>query len=248
VKLREKLAGRFADALSWWVLAVASLRRFAADGGREEDLPPALWAADHGLAEIQAALEGIARNFEAPLLPLVGRLVRGPGALWLRLNPLAAPPPDRAGRAVAAAIGRPGAQRDRLTGGIFVPADPGEALGRLERALDLVAASRPIVERIAAAARDGRLGPAEGAAGGAGAPQGRPEERADEAVAAGVIDRGEAGLLAAAAAARRAAIEVDSFSLAEYLGLDRAGGGGDRAGGRAGAGDSRRPEPVAIGR
>lgn len=206
LKLREKLSGRFADALSWMYLGVSTLRRFEAEGQREEDLPLLQWALDWSLVQIQEAFEGLYRNFEGPL----AFWMRGPAVLWARLNPLGAPPSDRDGGRLAAILQTPGTQRDRLTAGLYLPADSTEAMGRLERAFLLVVQSREIVERVRAASRDGRI------------PAGPPESRLDEAVAAGIIDRREADLVREAAEARRDAIEVDSFTLDEYLGFSEA--------------------------
>ena len=164
LKFREKLSGRFADALSWMFLGFCALRRFEAEGRRKEDLPLVGWALEHSLAEIQKAFDGIYRNFGGPL----GWWMRGPAALWSRLNPIGAPPSDREGSKVAALLQVPGEQRDRLTEGIYLPADPEEAVGRLERAFAL----------------DPRT------------PEGE--------------------------AARRDAIQVDDFSLEEYLGAAEA--------------------------
>ncbi|HYG61712.1 MAG TPA: acyl-CoA dehydrogenase [Thermoanaerobaculia bacterium] len=205
LKLREKLAGRFADALSWMYLGFCALRRFEAEGRREEDLPFVLWATEHALDQIQTAFEGIYRNFEGPL----GWLMRGPGAWWCRVNPLGRPPSDRRGARVAAALRSAGALRDRLTAGVFLPADPTQALGRLERAFALVAEAAPVAETIARASRQGTL------------PAGRPEELLDWAVAAGVVTAEQAGLVRRAAEARLDAIQVDSFGLEEYLRLER---------------------------
>jgi acyl-CoA dehydrogenase len=206
LKLREKLSGRFADALSWMYLGVSTLRRFEAEGRREEDLPLVRWALDFSLAQIQEAFAGIYRNFEGPL----AFWMRGPGAFWVRLNPLGAPPSDREGSRVAAILQTPGAQRDRLTAGLHLPADAGEAVGRIERALLLVSRSREIVERIRTASRAGKI------------PAGAPEALLAEAIAAGVIDGREADVVREAAEARRDAIEVDSFTLDEYLGFAEA--------------------------
>lgn len=206
LKLREKLSGRFADALSWMYLGVSTLRRFEAEGRREEDLPLVRWALDWSLAQIQEAFTGIYRNFEGPL----AFWMHGPGAFWARLNPIGAPPSDREGGRLAAILQMPGAQRDRLTAGLYLPADPTEAVGRFERAFLLVVQSREIVERVRAASRAGRI------------PAGPPESRLDEAAAAGIIDRRAADLVREAAEARRDAIEVDSFTLDEYLGFSEA--------------------------
>ncbi len=61
-------------------------------------------------------------------------------------------------------------------------------------------------------------------AGADGEPRGydsvwRPESLLDAAVAAGVLAPAQADLAREAAAARRDAIEVDSFTLEDYLGL-----------------------------
>jgi acyl-CoA dehydrogenase len=200
LKLREKLSGRFADVLSWLYLGAATLRRFEAEGRREEDLPLVRWSLDWSLARIDEACAGIYPNFEGPL----AFWLRGPAAFWARLNPLGAPPSDRAGSRLAAILQTPGAQRDRLTAGLYLPADPAEAVGRIERAFLLVHRSQPIRERIRAASREGRIA------------QGAPESLLDEAAAAGVISSQEADLAREAAEARRDAIEVDSFTLEEY--------------------------------
>jgi acyl-CoA dehydrogenase len=122
LKFKEKLSGRFADVLSWMYLGFCALRRFEAEGRREEDLPLVRWSVEHALSRIQTAFEGIRQNFEGPLRLLIPR------------GRIGAPPSDRLGTEVAAILRKPGEQRDRLTAGIFLPADPEEALARLERA------------------------------------------------------------------------------------------------------------------
>jgi acyl-CoA dehydrogenase len=200
LKQRQKLAGRFGDVLSWMYLGFCVLRRFEAESRLPEDLPLVQWAAEHSLARIQAAFAGICRNFEGPFALLVRTF--GP--------PRAEPPSDRLGAQVAAILRTPGAQRDRLTADLFLPSDPNQALGRLERAFALVTETAPIVERIARASRAGQL------------LRRPPEELLDEALKAGVITPAEAGQVCEAAAARLDAVQVDSFPLKEYLGLGTA--------------------------
>ncbi|MFL6194596.1 MAG: acyl-CoA dehydrogenase [Thermoanaerobaculia bacterium] len=153
LKRREKLSGRFADVLSWMYLGFCALRRFEAEGRREEDLPLVRWALDWSLAEIQKGFAGLHRNFEGPL----AFWMRGPAAFWSRLNPIGAEPSDREGSRIAAILQTPGEQRDRLTGGIYVPADASQAIGRLERALHLASRSREILAR----AKSEPISPAE---------------------------------------------------------------------------------------
>lgn len=166
LKLREKLSGRFADALSWMILGVCALRRFEAEGRRQEDLPLVRWALDESLVRIQEAFDGIYRNFEGPL----AFWMRGPAAFFCRLNRLGAPPSDRQGARLAALLQTPGDQRDRLTAGLFLP-----GAERLERAFLLSVQSREILEKVRTASRAGTI------------PAGAPESLLDAAVAAGVL-------------------------------------------------------------
>jgi acyl-CoA dehydrogenase len=201
LKQRGKLTGRFADALSWMYLALATLRRYEAEGRRPEDLPLVQWAVEHSLAQVQSAFEGIRRNFDAGLL---GAILRGPVALFSRLNPVGAPPSDRLGGVVARLLTRPGPVRDRLAENLYVPTDTDQALGRLENAFRLVTEAGPVLEKIKEASKASRI------------PKGSPEAVVSAALEAGVISTQEATLVRAAAAAREDAIQVDSFTLAEY--------------------------------
>ena len=201
LKSHGALNGRFADALSWSYLALATLRRHRAEGERSEDLAVARWALEECLARVQEALEGILANFPGRF---VGALLRGPCRWWLRLSPLGKPPADALGSEAADAILEPGARRDRLTAWTWVGATG--ALAELEEAFLLAIDSRLLVDRLRYAVRDGVL------------PPGRPLEMIQEAVTAGLLSAEEGALLREAEAARKRALEADSFSLEEYLG------------------------------
>jgi len=203
LKRKEKLTGRFADIFSWMYLGAAVLVRFEKEGRREEDLPFVRWAMDQAFFRIQEAFDGIYANLEVPGATW---LFRGPIAAWSRLNRLSAYPSDELGHRVAQALQVPGAQRDRLTDGIFVPSDPEEALGRLERAFELSHRAESI-ERTLKDAVKARTLPKKVS----------PKELVAQAVAKGVISAAEAELLQEANAARQDAIQVDSFTLEEYL-------------------------------
>jgi len=232
LKFRGKQAGRFADALSWMVFATCTLRRFEAEGRRPEDLPLVLWAAAECLSRADRALHEILTQFEGPA-PLRW-LLRGPVTLWSRLNPIATPPGDHLGAAVAETIRRPGPVRDRLTAGTYladlsevsevlseVPDDslsevPDDSLARLEEAFRLATEAEPLLARLRRAVRSGEV-PDQGD----GADAGAPEQIAAAAVAAGVLDEAEAEMVRRAAALRREVIQVDELSREEYLGLGR---------------------------
>ena len=109
------------------------------------------------------------------------------------------------GHRVAKAMQQPGADRDRLTTGMFVPEEDGEALQRLELALQLSAEAEPVLKKIKDAVRAGTL------------PRQRPEQLVDEAMLADVVTKDEGSLVRKAEKARLDAITVDAFTLAEYL-------------------------------
>jgi acyl-CoA dehydrogenase len=201
LKGQGALNGRFADALSWSYVALATLRRFRAEGERQEDLVVARWALEECLARVQEALEGILANFPGRL---VGRLLRGPCRWWLRLSPVGRPPSDQLGSDAAEALLAPGGRRDRLTAWSWVGATG--ALADLEEAFALAVRARPLIDRLRGAVRHGAL------------PPGRPLALVQEAVTSGLLTAAEGALLHEAQAARKRAVETDSFGLEEYLG------------------------------
>jgi acyl-CoA dehydrogenase len=139
LKRHEALSGRFADALSWIYCGWCTVRRFEAEGRRPEDRPLLDWCLATCLTEVQTAFEGIAANFSGSLAWPVRLVLRR----WLRLFPVGRPPSDRLGRKVARILTRPGTQRDRLTGAVFVSDDPDDPAALLERAFLAVGSGSP---------------------------------------------------------------------------------------------------------
>lgn len=222
LKRKEKLTGRFADIFSWMYLATATMRRFEAEGRREEDRPFFDWAMQYAFHRMQQAFDGLFDNLRIPGLTW---FLRGPAAWWSRLNRLSAPPSDRLGHRVAQLMLTPGEQRERMTAGMYVPSDPNEALGRLERAFRLAYQEDELLRKIYAAVKRGEL------------PRARPEQLVRQAVEKGIITAEEAGLIQEAEAARWDAIQVDAFTLEEYrryynappAGIEAAGDGSREA-------------------
>ncbi|MBL8729851.1 MAG: acyl-CoA dehydrogenase [Planctomycetes bacterium] len=202
LKRKEKITGRFADWFSWLFLASATLRRFEAEGRRNEDLPLLHWSLDTAFARMQQAREGLFDNLR---LPVLGHALRWPGGLWARLNPFGKGPTDATGQGAARTLLQPGSQRDRLTQRIHVPNDPHSALGRLEHALQLCSDAEPVLKKLKDAVRQGRL------------PKARPAQLLDQACEGGILSEAERRLVQDAETARSEAIAVDSFTLDEYL-------------------------------
>ncbi len=222
LKRKEKLTGRFADIFSWMYLAAATMRRFEAEGRRKEDRPFFDWAMQYAFYRMQQAFDGLFDNLRIPGLTW---FLRGPVAWWSRLNRLSAPPSDKLGHQVAQLMLTPGEQRERMTAGMYVPADPNEALGRLEWAFRLAYQEDELLRKIYAAVKRGEL------------PKARPEQLVRQAVEKGIITAEEAGIIQEAEAARWDAIQVDAFTLEEYrryynappAGIEAAGDGSREA-------------------
>ncbi|MBC8329443.1 MAG: acyl-CoA dehydrogenase [Planctomycetes bacterium] len=201
LKRREGLTGRFSDALSWMYLASATIRRFEAEGRREEDLPFFRWSMDYSMLQIQEAFCGLLRNFRAPW---VGWLSRGPVQWWAYANPISRGPNDRLGHQVARALQTPGELRDRVCGGLYVPEDREQALGRLEHAFELTFMADAVVAKIRKAVKAKQL------------PKAKPLTLLDQAVEAGIIGREDADLVREAEVAREDTVQVDSFDEEGY--------------------------------
>jgi acyl-CoA dehydrogenase len=201
LKRKEKLTGRFADIFSWMYLATATLRRFEAEGRREEDRPFFEWAMQYAFHRMQQAFDGLFDNLRIPGL---NWFLHGPAAWWSRLNRLSAPPSDRLGHRVAQLMLTPGAQRERMTAGMYVPAEPNEALGRLERAFLLAYQEDELLKKVHAAVKRGAL------------QKDRPDRLVLQAVERGILTAEEANRIQEAEAARWDAIQVDAFTLEEY--------------------------------
>jgi acyl-CoA dehydrogenase len=141
-KRKEKLSGRFADALGYMFYASAALKKFEADGQPRSDLPLVEWTAKYCLYQVQMALDEILRNFPIKWLGVIIRHSIFPLGLSLRL------PNDSLGHRVASLLIRPGEARDRLTDGVYITEDPEDITGCLEDALHKVIKAEPIERRL----------------------------------------------------------------------------------------------------
>ncbi|MGH1542087.1 MAG: acyl-CoA dehydrogenase [Arenicella sp.] len=151
LKRKEKLSGRFADAMTHMFLCTASLKKFVDDGKPKEDLPLVEWACQYNIYHVQMALDGILRNFPNPV---IGVLLRG---IIFPLGRRHRMPSDRLGQQAAKLITEIGASRDRLTDGMYLSDDPQDPIGRMEDAFAKVSVVDDLRRRI----RKAGLRPAE---------------------------------------------------------------------------------------
>jgi len=201
LKMKEKLAGRYADILSWMFLATATLRRFEAEGQKEEDRIFFEWSMQHAFYRMQTAFDEIYSEIEVPGMSWA---FRGPIGLWSRLNRIGKKPSDKLGHAVAQAMQQRGPQRDRFTEGIYLSKSNDEAIGKYELAMEKIEESFPVYKKLYKATKAGELKKAH------------VLKQIDTALEKGIITSEEADQVKSTEHARFDAILVDEFDLEEY--------------------------------
>jgi len=197
MKVKQRLTGRLADALSELYLTSCVLKRFEDDGSPEADQPIVEMAVRNGLYRFQEALRGTIDNF--PVMP--ARIVMR----WI-VFPLGAPyrpAPDRVSQQAARLVVQPGEVRDRLTRHIYVSHDPDDPTGLLEVTLAKVVEAEPAERKLERAVRAGIVR--------------RYHDRDwfKEAVDKGVLTEAEGGLLREVEALTSRVVAVDHFDPAE---------------------------------
>lgn len=204
LKFREKITGRYADILSWMYLSSCVLRRFEAEGRRKEDLPFVHFCLEQALAKVQRAFDGIFENIGGPLG--VGWFFKVFVRAWSHVNALEDEPADDVTHDIARLIQQDGAQRERMTEGIYYPQQAGEALKRLEETFKVVKVAEDTEKKIRKAVKEKKL------------PKVKGPPLIEVALKAGVIGAAEAENLKKAEEMRLDAITVDDFSEDEYHG------------------------------
>ncbi|CCB65419.1 acyl-CoA dehydrogenase [Hyphomicrobium sp. MC1] len=149
LKIKQKITGRMADALSELYLLSATLKRYEDDGRPEGDELVVQLAAENALHRFQEAMSGVIDNFPVRWARPLMRAVVFP--LGRRRKPAS----DTLGHRVARHALQPGEVRDRLTRDIYVSKDVNDPTGILEVTLEKVIAAEPIEKKLEKAIRDG---------------------------------------------------------------------------------------------
>ena len=201
LKFREKITGRFADILGWMYIGTSTLRRFEAEGRKEEDEVYVHFVMLNVLAEIQKAFDGIYDNIKVPGLRW---LFKGVIGSWSRINSLGSQGSDGLGTKLVSTILVKSEQRERLCEGIYVPKDKSQQMARLEHAMEVVLKAEAAERKIRKAIKDKTL------------PKKKMAESLDEAKAKSVITADEYQLIKDSAQIRLDAIMVDDFGPEDY--------------------------------
>jgi acyl-CoA dehydrogenase len=215
LKRKESLSGRLGDVLSLLYLGSAVLKHHYDHGEPDDELPLLDWACADLQFNIQEHLHEVLDNLPNRFVATLTRLITFP------LGKPCKRPRDALAHAVAELVLSPGAERERLTQGVYLPVDANASLARLDDALDKSAAAEAALRTLRRAMQDGVL------------PRGDPEEHIDSGLSAGVITEQEATGIRAAIAARKIVIQVDEFP-PEYLTKEHAAWSSSRTAGKAG--------------
>ena len=195
LKRKQKLSGRMADLLGELYLMSATLKRFDEEGRIAEDKELVDAIMEDRVANIERIFGEVFANFPNPVFANAMRFLCFP------LGRHAKRSSDRVNYRFVRAVLRPGAFRDRLTTGVYVSMDPNDVTGVLEDAFIKVTEAEEIEGRFIKASRKGVF-----------------ERRLDrdaiaDAVAAGVLNDNEAGIMRAADEATNRAVHVDDFEM-----------------------------------
>src|SRR5436190_928921 len=151
LKRREKISGRLGDILSMLYMMSATVKRFHDEGCQKEDIPLLTWAMFDSFFKLQVAIEGVLANFPSPPIAWILRQLVFPKGTTLTA------PHDRWGSKVAQILLTPGAARDRLTAGAYIPKNEDDLVGRLEACLDATIKAEPIEAKMREAQKAGKL-------------------------------------------------------------------------------------------
>lgn len=203
LKLKEKITGRFADILAHMYIATCVLRRFEAEGRREEDLAFVHYNLKLCMSEMQKGFDGLFDNIKIPGLRW---FIKGWVGAWSRINSLGSLASDGWLHSISNDMQENEDIRNRLTEGIYIPKDRNQQMGRLEYALKVIRQAESVEKKIKKAVKEGKL------------PKKKIHLLLDEAQKQNVISADELRLLQEADQVRYDAILVDDYSEAEYLG------------------------------
>ena len=193
LKRKERLSARLGDILSMLYLCSAALKRFEEDGRPNSDLPLLHWSVQDAIYQMQQAFDEFLSNFPGNIAFVW--LLRG---LVFPLGKRCKPPADALAHEVSRLMMTPGAARDRLTAGIYVPTVDNEPIADLEQALQCVIECGAVEAKLREAIRSHRITT-------------HGDEQIAQALQLQVITAAEADLLNKMKDLRSRVVKVDDF-------------------------------------
>lgn len=195
LKFKEKISARLGDILSNLYICSAVLKRFEKEGAQKADEPLMQYAAEQALYDAQTAIDGVLKNLPARPLAWILRV------LILPTGRRIAPPSDKLGSKVAAAMMRGDDTLARLTHGMYIPQDETESVGVLAPAHAAVIATEELEKTLRNKARKGEFAAVS------------PATQLQEALDTGVITQEQFDQITRARKLKRDVIMVDDFDM-----------------------------------
>lgn len=193
LKVKQKLSGRLADALSEIYMSACVLKRYEDDGCPAEDYPILQMTLSNCLSRFENALQSTLRNLTSRFARFLLRVLIYPlGQHYYKAS-------DRLETSVSHLILKPNSVRDRLTRHIYIPNDEKDPIKLLEIALEKVLLSEDAEKKLNRAVRQGTIRRLHGI------------DYIEEAFTKGIISKDEASLLKEVEALVSQVIAVDHF-------------------------------------
>ena len=197
LKVKQKITGRLADALSELYFLACALKRFEDDGRPAADTRIVALVAQNGLHRFEEAIAGTIDNFPVAIVRIALRWIVFPFGRAYR------PASDALGHSVVRMVIEPGDVRDRLTRYIYVSHDVNDPTGLLEVTLEKVVMAEEAEKKLDRAIRAGTIRRVHGT------------DWVGDAAKAGVVTEQEAALLREVETLTARVIAVDHFDPAE---------------------------------
>jgi acyl-CoA dehydrogenase len=151
LKRKELLSARLGDVLSYLYLVSMVLKHHEDQDSPEADRPLVEWSCRMLLYRTQEQLHSFLRNFPNRWIAAILRLLVFPRGRTF------SSPSDELGQEVVELIINPTPSRERLCAEIYKTAEPGNALGKLQEALELAEEVKPLERKVFDAKRRGEL-------------------------------------------------------------------------------------------
>lgn len=199
-KQKEMLSSRFGDVLSWMYLLSATLRRYEAEGEKEEDRAYVEFIGAYALHKIQNAFDAIYANIGSGFVRFIFKY---PVRFLYRLNSYASKPQDTLYIQLAQKLTTDSGTLNALTDGIYLPDDESQALAAINSCFERVLETREIKTKIKKAVRAKALK--------------KSAALYRDALDADVISAQEYELLVKTQEMRDAVVQVDAYKTDDYL-------------------------------
>jgi acyl-CoA dehydrogenase len=200
LKSKEKLNGRFGDALSAMYISVCVLRKIQHTAISPQQYLVVEYALKEQLCKAQQAIEGIYQNLFTGFLAWLFK----PITWWVKLNAFSCPASDTQTHQITKALLNDTEFLDSLTNGIYKNNNKDDAFGRFIYALELKTKAKDAIKQIKKAIKEKNL------------PKENWQNLIILALQKNIINQEQANLLHDTKLAIAEVVAVDDYTLEEY--------------------------------